>query len=72
MWAKPTRKLLAPDGETTFDVADTNLEGAPTVQTLFFKAKSIGKVALELKYTRPWEKDTAPVKIYKITVNIIG
>lgn len=69
---KTDEKLLAPDGETAFDVADANLEGAPTIQTLFFKAKSIGKVALKLKYTRPWEKDKAPVKVYKITVNIVG
>ncbi len=69
---KTDEKLLAPDGETTFDVADANLEGAPTIQTLFFKAKGIGKVALELKYTRPWEKDKAPVKVYKITVNIVS
>ena len=69
---KTDEKLLAPDGETAFDVADANAEGAPAIQTLFFKAKSIGKVALELKYTRPWEKDKAPEKVYKITVNITG
>lgn len=69
---KTDEKLLAPDGEATFDVGDTNMEGAPTIQTLFFKAKGIGKVALELKYTRPWEKDTAPAKVYKITVNIVS
>ena len=67
---KTDEKLLTPDGESAFDVAAANVEGAPTIQTLFFKAKSVGKIALELKYTRPWEKDAAPEKVYKITVNI--
>ena len=69
---KTDEKLLAPDGETAFDVTDNDLDGAPTIQTLFFKAKSIGKVALQLKYARPWEKDKEPAKVYKITVNIAG
>ncbi len=69
---KSDEKLLAPDGETAFDVTDNDLDGAPTIQTLFFKAKSIGKVALQLKYARPWETDKEPAKVYKITVNITG
>ena len=68
--AETDEKLLAPDGETEFDVPTSAMAGAPTVQTLFFKAKAKGKVALELHYARPWEKDKAPEKIYKVTVNI--
>lgn len=69
--AKIDDKILAPDGESQFDVPETPLPGAPTVQTLFFKAKSAGKIALELKYARPWETDAAPAKAYKVTINIV-
>ena len=69
-------KILAPDGETEFDVPETEMAGAPTVQTLFFKAKSAGTIKLELQYIRPWEKDKAPVDIYKVNIvtadNITG
>ncbi len=65
-------KVLAPDEETIFDVPETPLAGAPTVQTLFFKAKSAGKLKLELQYTRPWEKDVEPIDIYKVNVVIIS
>lgn len=69
--AKTDDKLLPTDGETEFDVPTTQMAGAPTVQTLFFKAKAVGKVVLNLQYTRPWEEDVAPAKVYKVTLNIV-
>lgn len=66
--AKLDEKVLAPDGETEFDVPETEMEGAPTIQTLFFKAKSAGKIKIELQYARPWEKDTAPLSIYRVNI----
>lgn len=69
--AKTDDKLLPTDGETEFDVPTTQMAGVPTVQTLFFKAKAVGKVVLELQYTRPWEEDKAPAKVYKVTMNIV-
>ena len=66
--AKLDDTTLAPDGETKFDAPETEMAGAPTTQTLFFKAKSAGKLELELKYSRPWEKDKEPVDIYKVNI----
>lgn len=68
--AKLDEKVLAPDGETEFDVPETELAGSPTIQTLFFKAKSAGKIKLELQYTRPWEKDKEPLSIYRVNIVI--
>ena len=68
--AKTDDKLLPSDGETTFDVPDTPIAGAPTVQTLFFQGKGAGKTKLELQYIRPWETDKAPNKTYAVEVVI--
>ena len=66
--AKLDEKILAPDGEPEFDVPETELAGSPTVQTLFFRAKSAGKLKLELRYARPWEKDVEPLSIYRVNI----
>lgn len=68
--AKLDEKLLALDGEPDFDVPETELAGAPTIQTLFFKAKSAGKLKLELQYARPWEKEVEPLSIYRVNIVI--
>ena len=44
--------------------------GAPGMQVLRFKANVPGTVELTLGYRRPWEKETAPAKTFKIHVTI--
>lgn len=44
--------------------------GAPTYEILTFEALKPGKVEIFLNYRRPWEKDVAPIKTYKVLVTI--
>lgn len=49
---------------------NTNYIGSPGKITLKFKAAAAGRTGLKLVYRRPWEKDIAPVKTYRITVDV--
>jgi inhibitor of cysteine peptidase len=64
-------KLL---GESVFEpiVGDTKKEilGAPEYQVFRFKAQRSGTNILELSYKREWEKEVAPLKTFRITVQI--
>lgn len=44
--------------------------GAPTYEIITFEALKPGKVEISLNYRRPWEKDVAPIKTYKVLVNL--
>ncbi|MCU0286154.1 MAG: protease inhibitor I42 family protein [Acidobacteria bacterium] len=44
--------------------------GSPTYELISFEALNPGKLQIELKYSRPWEKDVPPIKIHKVSVKI--
>jgi len=46
----------------------SQLLGAPGEQSLRFRAQHSGKTLLTLKYHRPWEKDSAPLKTYSVEI----
>ncbi len=45
-----------------------NMVGAGGTQTLQFAATAAGSAALKLEYRRPWEKDVAAAKTFRVTV----
>ena len=47
-----------------------NMVGAGGTQTLQFAAAAAGTAALKLEYRRPWEKDVAAAKTFKVTVAV--
>jgi inhibitor of cysteine peptidase len=49
---------------------DKKVVGGPQTAVFTFTAKAAGKAELELKYSRPFEKDKAPAKTFKVTVLI--
>lgn len=67
-------ELLKPLGESFFEpiVEDTGEEklGAPENQVFRFMAQRSGTTSLELHYIREWEKEVAPLKTFRITVQI--
>jgi inhibitor of cysteine peptidase len=64
-------KLLSLD-PTKFEPAksDKRLVGSPEVQVMQFKAKDSGTASLVLEYRRPWEKNVAPAKTFKVQVTV--
>ena len=66
--------LLKPMGESVFEpkLEDTGKKiiGAPEDQVFHFKAQSKGSNILSLEYVRKWEKKTAPLKTFSVTVQI--
>ncbi len=48
--------------DSNYVPAKTNLVGAPSKEKWAFKAVKPGKTIISFIYTRPWEKDTPPVK----------
>jgi inhibitor of cysteine peptidase len=66
--------LLEPLGESVFEpiVGDAKKEllGGPEYQVFRFKAQRSGTTILELNYKRAWEKEVAPLKSFRITVQI--
>jgi inhibitor of cysteine peptidase len=61
-------KQLAREGDATFEPAKAPMPGAAGFEVLRFKAKSRGRSLLELHYVRPWEKDAAPARTFRLTV----
>jgi inhibitor of cysteine peptidase len=44
--------------------------GVPGKEVWTFKALKSGKITIEFKYVRPWEKDKAPAKTQSVTVEV--
>lgn len=42
--------------------------GSPGVRHLYFEAIGVGTASLEIDYRRPWEKDQAPARTFKLHV----
>jgi inhibitor of cysteine peptidase len=57
--------FVKPVGEPKFK-RDSAMPGAPGHQIFLFSVQASGTGALEMRYVRPWEKDTPPAKVFKI------
>ncbi len=57
--------FVKPVGETRFK-RDSAMPGASGHEIFRFSVVASGTGALELRYLRPWEKDTPPAKVFKI------
>jgi inhibitor of cysteine peptidase len=62
-------QYLQQQGEEEYK-SDSNLIGAGGTSTFTFKAMQAGQTTLRLIYSRPFEKDTPPEKIFEIKVVI--
>src|SRR5271165_3330458 len=57
--------FVTPVGEPTYKL-DSAMPGAAGRQIFHFSIGASGTGALEIRYLRPWEKDTPPAKVFKI------
>ena len=69
MWeiVEPDEHILRQVGEGTFHY-ESELVGAPGVETLRFEAVSTGQTVLKMVYHRSWEKDVAPLETFSLQV----
>jgi inhibitor of cysteine peptidase len=57
--------LIKPVGDMKFKI-DNEMPGATGHQIFQYSVEASGTGSLEMRYVRPWEKDTPPAKIFKI------
>ena len=57
--------FVKPVGEPAYKL-DTPMPGAAGHQIFHFSIDASGSGALEMRYLRPWEKDTPPAKVFRI------
>jgi inhibitor of cysteine peptidase len=67
---KNDEAILKPVGKPTFEPLDQPKPGSPEMQVLRFRAAAPGLARLELRYVRPWEKDVAPAKVFRVTIRV--
>ncbi len=60
-------QILRQAGEVEFN-PESDLIGAPGVQTLRFEAVAAGQTDLKLVYHRPWEEGVEPLKTFSVQV----
>jgi inhibitor of cysteine peptidase len=68
--ARNNADQLKPAGKPTVERPARPVPGAKTTQVFRFDAATAGTSELTLEYKRPFEKDKAPAKTYKITVKV--
>ncbi len=61
--------LVKPVGDTKFKL-DNAMPGASGHEIFRFSAEASGTGRLEMRYVRPWEKDTPPAKLFSILLII--
>jgi inhibitor of cysteine peptidase len=61
--------ILQPLGEAEFQ-PQSDLLGAPGVETLRFEAKGAGTTSLKLGYHRPWEEDVELLETFEVEVTV--
>jgi len=49
---------------------DQPLAGSPEIQVMRFETSAVGTASLVLEYRRPWEKNAAPAKTFKLQVTV--
>ncbi|QDU32129.1 Chagasin family peptidase inhibitor I42 [Poriferisphaera corsica] len=68
------REILAPVGRPLFE-PDEDEEGKAVgtggIRTWIFLANKTGLVNLKFIYHRPYEKDEEPMKVFRVTVNVV-
>jgi len=62
-------QYLQQQGEEEYK-SESDLIGAGGVSTFTFKAMQSGQTTLKMIYSRPFEKDTPPEKVFEISVDI--
>jgi inhibitor of cysteine peptidase len=65
----PDAAVLAQQGEEEYK-PESNLEGAPGLVTLTFKAVGAGQVKLVLVYHQPWDETTPPAETFTANVTV--
>jgi inhibitor of cysteine peptidase len=50
--------------------ADSKMLGSPGIRTFHFVAKGSGTANIHLKYSRPWEKEEAPLETFQVKINV--
>lgn len=63
-------QLLKPNGKPQYKGPKQSLPGAGGQQVFRFTTAGTGKTTLQLKYSRPFEKKTPPVKTYSVEIRI--
>lgn len=56
--------------ETKNEASDSGLVGASEYEIWIYRALTVGRTEINLKYVRPWEKDVDPVKKHVFKVQI--
>ena len=69
--AKDDKKILKSKGEPTTEPVGDPKPGGPELRVFRFQAVAAGTCELELHYRRPFDKDKAPEKTYKITIQVV-
>ena len=60
--------IIEQTGDPTYEPAAASMPGATWNEVVTFSAKSAGAGALELSYSRPWEKDKPPAKTFSLSI----
>jgi inhibitor of cysteine peptidase len=61
--------ILQSLGEAEFQ-PQSDLLGAPGVETMRFETTGVGTAILKLVYHRPWEKDVEPLQTFRVEVTV--
>lgn len=69
-WAKPLDNTILELGNESYVAGDPNMPGAAGFQEWRFRAVDGGSALVSLKYVRPWEKDTAPIRTHDVIVTV--
>ncbi|MBI3408881.1 MAG: protease inhibitor I42 family protein [Planctomycetes bacterium] len=67
---KNDKDVLAPKGKYSYEPTKKGLPGGGGTFSFQFKAEKAGTSELELGYKRPFEKDKAPAKMFKVKVEV--
>jgi inhibitor of cysteine peptidase len=62
--------VLKQSGPPEYEKTEKPLPGAKGIEIFRFRAEASGTSELELQYARPFEKDKAPAKTFKLTVKV--
>ncbi len=64
------KQVLEQQGESDFESPPKNIPGAIGHSVFRFLAAATGTTTLQLAYTRPWEKDKPPVRVFSLEVTV--
>jgi inhibitor of cysteine peptidase len=68
--ANPVEHLEMVGGNASFEPSASALAGAGGHEIFLFRAKTVGREVIDLRYARPWETDAAPARVYQLTVEV--